>query len=133
MYGDYLIISVCFLLFFFFFFSSRRRHTRWNCDWSSDVCSSDLKSGDAAASPDLCRDRHGPVSFLARAEDGRSAISGCAGCSHPAARVPRLVDPSYPHARAAVDRALEPANIADLFLSLRFMLVFGRAANYIPA
>src|SRR6266481_8824062 len=28
--------------FFVFFFSSRRRHTRWNCDWSSDVCSSDL-------------------------------------------------------------------------------------------
>src|SRR5689334_22806298 len=26
----------------FFFFSGRRRHTRWNCDWSSDVCSSDL-------------------------------------------------------------------------------------------
>src|SRR5689334_7753094 len=26
----------------FFVFSSRRRHTRWNCDWSSDVCSSDL-------------------------------------------------------------------------------------------
>src|SRR5438309_2747916 len=25
-----------------FVFSSRRRHTRWNCDWSSDVCSSDL-------------------------------------------------------------------------------------------
>src|SRR5260370_26720540 len=25
-----------------FFFSSRRRHTRFNCDWSSDVCSSDL-------------------------------------------------------------------------------------------
>src|SRR5438309_4181312 len=25
-----------------FFFSSRRRHTIWNCDWSSDVCSSDL-------------------------------------------------------------------------------------------
>src|SRR6267143_2145021 len=24
------------------FFSSRRRHTRWNCDWSSDVCSSEL-------------------------------------------------------------------------------------------
>src|SRR3989338_10595301 len=28
-----------------FFFSSRRRHTRWNCDWSSDVCSSDLDMG----------------------------------------------------------------------------------------
>src|SRR5207237_7213220 len=24
------------------FFSSRRRHTRFKCDWSSDVCSSDL-------------------------------------------------------------------------------------------
>src|SRR5438034_6398533 len=29
-------------IFFFFFFSSRRRHTRSLCDWSSDVCSSDL-------------------------------------------------------------------------------------------
>src|SRR5260221_148150 len=28
----------------FFFFSSRRRHTRSLCDWSSDVCSSDLVS-----------------------------------------------------------------------------------------
>src|SRR2546429_7020116 len=27
----------------FFFFSSRRRHTRCSRDWSSDVCSSDLK------------------------------------------------------------------------------------------
>src|SRR5438309_11600916 len=31
----------------FFFFSSRRRHTRWNCDWSSDVCSSDLLAAEA--------------------------------------------------------------------------------------
>src|SRR5690606_40226928 len=28
----------------FFFFSSRRRHTRFSRDWSSDVCSSDLKT-----------------------------------------------------------------------------------------
>src|SRR5689334_21911625 len=27
------------------FFSSQRRHTSWNCDWSSDVCSSDLPAG----------------------------------------------------------------------------------------
>src|SRR5260370_5637219 len=31
-----------YLTYFFFFFSSRRRHTRFKCDWSSDVCSSDL-------------------------------------------------------------------------------------------
>src|SRR5690242_21846198 len=30
------------MIFIFFFFSSRRRHTRLTCDWSSDVCSSDL-------------------------------------------------------------------------------------------
>src|SRR5215467_5121472 len=30
---------------FFFFFSSRRRHTRLQGDWSSDVCSSDLRFG----------------------------------------------------------------------------------------
>src|SRR5699024_10592338 len=29
----------------FFFFSSRRRHTRSKRDWSSDVCSSDLRGG----------------------------------------------------------------------------------------
>src|SRR2546427_1649919 len=32
-------MNMCVLVFFF---SSRRRHTRFDCDWSSDVCSSDL-------------------------------------------------------------------------------------------
>src|SRR2546427_12010531 len=36
-------ISLPRLCLFFFFFSSRRRHTRFDCDWSSDVCSSDLE------------------------------------------------------------------------------------------
>src|SRR4051812_50180357 len=40
---------------FFFFFSSRRRHTRLTCDWSSDVCSSDLAAarlrGDRSVPP----------------------------------------------------------------------------------
>src|SRR5690242_20860211 len=33
----------------FFFFSSRRRHTRLTCDWSSDVCSSDLNAPEGKA------------------------------------------------------------------------------------
>src|SRR5690625_7592421 len=37
------LASAC-LLVFLFFFSSRRRHTRWPRDWSSDVCSSDLRT-----------------------------------------------------------------------------------------
>ena len=41
------------------FFSSRRRHTRCICDWSSDVCSSDLTHGQ-----DLFSSGHGPESRL---------------------------------------------------------------------
>src|SRR5437588_4556292 len=38
-------VMVCYVCFFFFF-SSRRRHTRSLCDWSSDVCSSDLSGAE---------------------------------------------------------------------------------------
>src|SRR2546427_9001982 len=41
-----------------FFFSSRRRHTRFDCDWSSDVCSSDL------AFSKTLKDRKRPVKIL---------------------------------------------------------------------
>src|SRR5690242_21066868 len=37
-----MVIPAFFDSLLFFFFSSRRRHTRLPCDWSSDVCSSDL-------------------------------------------------------------------------------------------
>src|SRR5882672_12738958 len=37
----------------FFFFSSRRRHTRSLCDWSSDVCSSDLPADEKAVLREL--------------------------------------------------------------------------------
>src|SRR3989442_305077 len=47
------------LALFFFFFSSRRRHTRCGRDWSSDVCSSDLRW--------LCRsERRAPMAMEAR-------------------------------------------------------------------
>src|SRR5438309_1029725 len=44
-------MNACVYVLLIFFFSSRRRHTRWNCDWSSDVCSSDLKLGFGSAAP----------------------------------------------------------------------------------
>src|SRR5438876_7731741 len=44
-----------------FFFSSRRRHTRWTGDWSSDVCSSDLR-----------------FHLRLLAEDGRTLYTWCA-------------------------------------------------------
>src|SRR2546429_1381043 len=38
------VVARCYgFLRLFFFFSSRRRHTRCSRDWSSDVCSSDLR------------------------------------------------------------------------------------------
>src|SRR2546430_17708103 len=40
-----MVHAVVVLFVLFFFFSSRRRHTRFDCDWSSDVCSSDLPFG----------------------------------------------------------------------------------------
>src|SRR5205807_4324377 len=61
---------------FFFFFSSRRRHTRLQGDWSSDVCSSDLKKEVGKLTPGTaawqekfgrllgCRDPHARLSDM---------------------------------------------------------------------
>src|SRR5256886_9981708 len=51
-----------------FFFSSRRRHTRFDCDWSSDVCSSDLAVSclhhGSAALMEIRMKRHFALAFL---------------------------------------------------------------------
>src|SRR3989442_8937665 len=64
---------------FVFFFSSRRRHTRCGRDWSSDVCSSDLRGGGLCA---------------ARVSDGGARVSaarhpGADRARRTAARLPR--------------------------------------------
>src|SRR2546430_12069276 len=52
--GIYSVTPGCCVLVVYFFFSSRRRHTIFDCDWSSDVCSSDLGiTGPSTASPYL--------------------------------------------------------------------------------
>src|SRR5438067_1202482 len=48
-------------LILFFFFSSRRRHTRSKRDWSSDVCSSDLKD---IAYTRHCESCHNPAALF---------------------------------------------------------------------
>src|SRR6266498_5029379 len=52
-----------------FFFSSRRRHTRCGRDWSSDVCSSDLRSGSSRRSYDLPRRAGKPSTGRSRPGD----------------------------------------------------------------
>src|SRR5207237_5966849 len=83
-----------------FSFSSRRRHTRFKCDWSSDVCSSDLPKHQDPASklqdPDSlsrAEDRleFGPWIFTGAwtLDLGASAVSSDRRCA--IAVVPELV------------------------------------------
>src|SRR5947207_7578820 len=52
-----------------FFFSSRRRHTRSLCDWSSDVCSSDLgrELDEVFVTNLVLREQHEMVVYIASA------------------------------------------------------------------
>src|SRR5215211_7436389 len=59
---------------FFFFFSSRRRHTRSLCDWSSDVCSSDLGQVSQARGPGDVADISEPIATM-QGEIARLAAS----------------------------------------------------------
>src|SRR5207237_1636048 len=60
-----------------FFFSSRRRHTRFKCDWSSDVCSSDLPSCPIPEVARLGRTlRQWRAAFLAYFDTSRSSNGG---------------------------------------------------------
>src|SRR5688572_31633031 len=69
---------IVFFIFFFFFFSSRRRHTRFDCDWSSDVCSSDLYAPQPRrADPGAARRGCGAYGQVgAAAHGGRGADGG---------------------------------------------------------
>src|SRR2546430_12562466 len=65
------IAGRCGVSFLFFFFSSRRRHTRFDCDWSSDVCSSDLRP--AVMAEDVSE---GKLVVVAQNEVGRHVEGG---------------------------------------------------------
>src|SRR2546430_3194744 len=77
-----LMIRLCSLRTFllthliYFFFSSRRRHTRFDCDWSSDVCSSDLGYVTLSApTPDSLRTSAAVLPASARRRDANSPNS----------------------------------------------------------
>src|SRR5688572_31529924 len=69
----FFFLFVHFFFVFFFFFSSRRRHTRSDCDWSSDVCSSDLR-GSAADLQHRVQPARGPASASLRAS---ASLASC--------------------------------------------------------
>src|SRR5699024_11237891 len=68
-----LVLYVYVVSYFLSFFSSRRRHTRSKRDWSSDVCSSDLKySSCQKENPYICKVRL--ISCLGSGSRGKTAV-----------------------------------------------------------
>src|SRR5256886_8244239 len=63
-----------------FFFSSRRRHTRFDCDWSSDVCSSDLAAAERLN--ELVRQLENSIEKLAQQAEGLSREGERAAAAH---------------------------------------------------
>src|SRR2546422_7189656 len=61
-------------LLLFFFFSSRRRHTRCSRDWSSDVCSSDLKGEPSDVAVSLAADPGHRIDTLRFDAGGRAEL-----------------------------------------------------------
>src|SRR6266568_8202310 len=91
---------------FLFFFSSRRRHTRWNCDWSSDVCSSDPPPA-ARAWPD------GPTSLVPAGAAAPSPSPATTLTPVPPGSAPRSpADPSVPMAVPPSAAAVPPSAAA---------------------
>src|SRR5580700_9853139 len=78
-------------MFFFFFFSSRRRHTRSLRDWSSDVCSSDLRNR-----ANIAARTNSALRLAVARDDGSSATSSAS-----------LVTPSLPISRNKADRTAD--------------------------
>src|SRR6267143_3301039 len=91
-----------------FFFSSRRRHTRWNCDWSSDVCSSDLETeavlGDAGSEVSERGAHRGPEILR------RGPVRESGRCS----QRKRDEDRNGEHGRCATRHSGRPCNCAIL-------------------
>src|SRR2546430_652840 len=120
----------------FFFFSSRRRHTRFDCDWSSDVCSSDLRAaGDNATA--------NAIAFLVfmgqRSTHGNNAVvRGCpaanGGMLQIVSRVSAFGSETHPTEflvrplRTALPRFVnEVRQRHKTFHTLRLLVVFAKA------
>src|SRR6266480_2815839 len=110
----------------FFFFSSRRRHTRLTCDWSSDVCSSDLAWRGYRASA------WGPSNLGARPTPGnaRQLASRIRRTHGPAREVEGCREGS--HGRRHQSQGLEPRRIPEQ-AGQRLITREGAAVEHHPA
>src|SRR5690242_14938403 len=95
--------SLC--LFFFFFFSSRRRHTRLTCDWSSDVCSSDLDNVLALINLALLTGHVGRYGSGLNPLRGQNNVQGGGDMGAIPNRLPGFQDVEDPEIRGRFERA----------------------------
>src|SRR5205085_3090665 len=111
---------VCRLGWCLFFFSSRRRHTSFDCDWSSDVCSSDLRVPQKRPRPPMTPAARSifvfgvylallgaglmlvPNLLLARSEERRVGKEDSRRCAA-----------DHPHKQPEAERPAHPAHLAS--------------------
>src|SRR5438477_3170055 len=93
-----------------FFFSSRRRHTILTCDWSSDVCSSDLDA-DVIALAHHADDQAETLLLQLLRGAGPAGLAAMPAYRSPAAG-PALLRPLLSLPRAAIDAYARAAGLA---------------------
>src|SRR2546430_12795791 len=123
---------------FLFFCSSRRRHTRFDCDWSSDVCSSDLVTGSGKSTALAAMINHintnrrvniitieDPIEFLHRdnlanisqREVGNDTLSFNAALRHVLRQAPDVILIGEIRDMETLDTALKAADTGHLVVS----------------
>src|SRR5690348_17477970 len=102
------------IVYLFFFFSSRRRHTRWTGDWSSDVCSSDLRPPNQIVRRTLHRASPQPKPCHALPPAGHRSASSTLTVRALSCR-PRTIDtaPADPHLALALSLPATPRRAAS--------------------
>src|SRR2546427_6245903 len=124
--GMYTELSPCrmwTMVIILFFFSSRRRHTRFDCDWSSDVCSSDLHGAARADDAGAVRPDEGGAALLGVPPQvalyPHHVLRGNTirdGYDQPDAAVRRLHDGVGAERRGDENQARRRARVRDRFL-----------------
>src|SRR5256886_7315330 len=95
------------------FFSSRRRHTRFDCDWSSDVCSSDLvwpvEGAARPGAPQACSHPRAPLGCAAvNAPPGTIVVALGGNAVAPPGERPTISN-QFRHTRASLAPIVELA------------------------
>src|SRR6266508_5268405 len=113
-------------MIFVFFFSSRRRHTRWPRDWSSDVCSSDLRVN-IEAIQGASREGEGFIQFVPNDPDKAARTLDAAGIAYSKREVlvVRVLDEPGMLSDVALVMSKAGINIDSVYVTTHGYIVLG--------